>query len=202
MSGYRLKTFTPAENGSGHPQRHPVEDRVEAVREAAYHAGFLEGQAMATEAYLDDQTRLTSAFIEALADARVTNEAARRHVAESIAPMIDALVESIAPTLADAGIAGEIARLVERAFLHAPAARPRLRLAPELCDTVEVALRERGLAATLEEAPEFMPREAQIFWDQGYDHLDLDACIAHVRDCIASHLRTNAGEDHDRRQRG
>ena len=93
MSGYRLETFTPAEDGSGRPRRNSGRGRVEAVREAAYHAGFLEGQAMATEAHLDDQTRLTSAFIEALADARVTNEAARRHVAESIAPMIDALVD-------------------------------------------------------------------------------------------------------------
>jgi hypothetical protein len=27
-----------------------------------------------------------------------------------------------------------------------------------------------------------------MFWDQGYDHLDLDACIAQIRACIASHL--------------
>ena len=202
MSGYRLETFSPGDGSGGPARRHSTEERLEAVREAAWHAGFLEGQAMATEAHLDDQTRLTSAFVEALADARVTNEAARHHVAASVAPMIEALVDAIAPTLADAGLAGEIARLVERALLHAPAARPRLRLAPEICDTIEAALRERGLGATLEEAPELLPREAQIFWDQGYDHLDLDACIAHVRDCIASHLRTNAGEDHDRRQRG
>lgn len=200
MSGYRLETFTPAEDGSGPPRRSQVDERIEAVREEAYHAGFLAGQAMATEACLDDQTRLTSAFIEALADARVTNEAARRHVAESIAPMLEALVDAIAPTLADVGIGGEVARLVERALLHAPSARPRLRLAPELCDTVEAALRERGLAATLEEAPELMPREAQIFWDQGYDHLDLDACIAQVRACIASHLRTKAGKGDDQVQ--
>ncbi len=201
MSVYRLETFTPADGGA-RARRDPVEARVEAVREAAWHAGFLEGQAMATEANLDDQTRLTAAFIETLADARVSNEAARHHVVASVAPMIEALVEAVAPTLADAGLAAEIARLVERALLQVPAARPRLRLAPELCDRIEAALRERGLAATLEEAPELLPREAQIFWDQGYDHLDLDACIAHVRACIASHLRINAGEDDDARQHG
>lgn len=198
MSGYRLETFAPAAAGAARPRRDPVAERIAAVREEAWHAGFLEGQALATEAHLDDQTRLTSAFIEALADARVTNEAARHHVVESVAPMIEALVAAIAPTLADAGLPGEIARLVERALLHAPAARPRLRLAPELCDRIEAALRERGLAATLEEAPELLPREAQIFWDQGYDHLDLDACIAQVRACIASHVRSNAGTADDR----
>ena len=199
MSGYRLETFHPADSGASRPRRNPVEAKVEAVREQAWHAGFLEGQAMATEAHLDDQSRLTSEFIEALADARVTNEAARRHVAESAAPMLEALVEAIAPTLADAGLGTEIARLVERALLHAPAARPRLRLAPEVCDRIEAALRERGLAATIEEAPELMAREVQIFWDQGYDHLDLDACIAQVRACIASHLHKSKGQDDERR---
>lgn len=197
MSGYRLETFAPAAGGAGRARRDPAAERLEALREEAWHAGFLEGQAMATEAHLADQTRLTSAFIETLADARVTNEAARHHVAASVAPMLEALVAAIAPTLADAGLAGEIARLVERALVHAPAARPRLRLAPELCDRVEATLRARGLAATLEEAPELLPREAQIFWDQGYDHLDLDACIAQIRACIASHLRSSAGNDDD-----
>ena len=55
--------------------------------------------------------------------------------------------------------------------------------------------RARGLAATIEEAPELLPREAQIFWDQGYDHLDLDACVAQIRACIAAHLdRAKTGE--------
>ena len=165
------------------------------MREAAYHDGFLAGQAMATEAFLDEETRLTSDLVEALADARVTNEAARRHVAASLAPMIEALVDGDRadprrrrPRRRD--------RPPRRAGVP-PRARRRGRgcvCAPELCDTVEAALRERGLAATLEEAPELLPREAQIFWDQGYDHLDLDACIAQVRACIASHLRTEGGE--------
>lgn len=195
MSGYRLETFAPGGGAAARPRRNPVEERIEAVREEAWHAGFLEGQAMAAEAHLDDQSRLTSAFIEALADARVTNEAARHHVAESVAPMLEALVAALAPALADAALGAEVGRLVERALLHAPPARPRLRLAPEICDRIEAALRERGLAATIEEAADLMPREVQVFWDQGYDHLDLDACIAQIRACIASHLRTRADSD-------
>lgn len=206
MSGYRLETFLPdaeAAAGAPHQRPNPLERRIETVREEAYHAGFLAGQAMATEAALDDQTRLSAEFLEALADSRMTNEAARRHVAASLTPMVRALVESIVPSLAEAGLAREVARLVERAVLQAPAARPRLRCAPEVCDRIEAILRERGLAATLEEAPELLPREAQLFWDQGYDHLDLDACIAQIRACIASHLETSsAGDDHEPRQFG
>ncbi len=59
-------------------------------------------------------------------------------------------------------------------------------------------LSQMGLDAVVEAAPEgFLPREAQIFWDQGYDHLDLDACIAEIRACIASHLGAGKGEDED-----
>jgi hypothetical protein len=64
-------------------------------------------------------------------------------------------------------------------------------------------LAARGLDAEVEEAPELLPREAQVFWNQGYDHLDLDGCLAQVRACVASHLERNGtGEDDDPRQYG
>lgn len=199
MNGYRFETFEPQARG-----RHPTaaERRLEADREEAYHAGFMAGQSMATEAYLDEQNRLTSALIEAIGDARVTNEAARHHVASSVFPMIEAIATAIAPALADAGLAQEIARLVERALAHVPEARPRLRCAPEVVETVAACLADRGLAATVEEGPDLLPREAELHWDQGYDRLDLDACLAQIRACIASHLGSNEGEDDDPRRYG
>jgi hypothetical protein len=201
MNAYRLETFTPA-SGPWRGRPNPIEQRVEAAREEAYHAGFLAGQAMAVEGFLEDQSRLTSELVEAIADARLTNEAARRHVIAGLAPMIESLAAAITPALAQAGLAAEIARLVERAVMQIPGARPRLRCAPEMVDTVAARLEERGLAAIVEEAPELLPREAQVFWDQGYDHLDLDACVAQIRACIASHLSSNAGEDDDPRRYG
>ena len=181
---------------------HSTEERLEAVREAAWHAGFLEGQAMATEAHLDDQTRLTSAFVEALADARVTNEAARHHVAASVAPMIEALVDAIAPTLADAGLAGEIARLVERALLHAPGGKA----AP--------ASRAGNLRHHRGGAPRARSRRharggAGAPAARGADLLGPGLRPSRSRRLHRARARlhrvppgTNAGEDHDRRQRG
>ncbi len=202
MNAFRLETFSPA-SGPVPVRVSPVERRVAAAREEAYQAGFLVGQAEATEAFLAEEARLTSDLVEAIADARLTNEAARRHVAASLAPMIEALVAGISPVLAAGGLGPEIARLVERAHAHAPAATPRLRCAPELAPRIGELLAERGLEATVEEAPELLPREAQVFWDQGYDHLDLDACIAQVKACVASHLKPGkTGEDDDPRQYG
>ena len=82
MSAYRLETFLPAA-GPGSRQA-PLERRIEAAREAAYTEGYLEGQAAATDGFLEEQGRLTSELVEAIDDARLTNEAARRHVAASL----------------------------------------------------------------------------------------------------------------------
>ncbi len=201
MSVFRLETFAPI-SGIGAQRIGPPERRLEAAREAAYRDGFLAGQATATEAFVEEEGRLTSELVEAIADARLTNEAARRHVAASLAPMVEALASAIAPALADAGLGAEIAGIVERALIQAPEARPRLRCAPELAGRIAALLAALGLEAGVEEAAELLPREAQIFWDQGYDHLDLEACIAQVRACIASHLETGKGEDDDPRQYG
>jgi hypothetical protein len=199
MNAYRLQRFSPAAPAGPAPST--IERRLDAVREESYRLGFLAGQAAANEAFLDDQARLTGELVEAIADARLTNEAARLHVAASIGPMVAALAAGIAPALAEAGLGAEVARIVERAVAQAPGARPRLRCAPEVAARLSALLASRGLDATVEEAPELLPREAQVFWDQGYDHLDLDGCVAQVRACIASHLtRNGTGEDDDPRQ--
>ena len=96
MSAYRLETFPPA-SGPSAVKIGPLERRIEAAREEAYHDGYLVGQAAATDGFLEEQGRLTSELIEAINDARVTNEAARRHVAASLAPMVEALAAAVPP---------------------------------------------------------------------------------------------------------
>lgn len=176
MTAFRLETFAP----SALPQRRasPQERALEAARARAFEEGFVAGQGAATEAHVADQSRLTAEFVEALEDARMTNEAARRHVVASLAPVLGALARTIAPAIAEAGLAAEVERLTLRALAAAPEPRPRLRVAPEMAARVGAILAERGIDATVEPAPELLPREVQVFWDHGYDHLDLDACAA------------------------
>lgn len=194
-SGFRLRTFSPGRSGPDGPC---AEDRADAaLRDEGYRSGYVEGQAAATEAHLEDQTRLTAALVEALEDAALTNEAARRHVAASLSPMIEALVRAVTPALAEAGLSREVARLVAEALDAAPDAVPHLRCAPELTKKLDGILAVRGLKARIETAPELLPREVTIAWDQGYDHLDLDACIARIGACIASHLTRETGSDTD-----
>lgn len=207
MSVYRLETFSPGHGAAVAkalaPRHDPVERRLAAAREAAYAEGFIAGQAAATEAMLAEEGRLTSDLVEALSDLRMTNEAARRHVAASLAPMLGAIVTAVTPALAEAGLAAEVTRAVERAVAAAPKGRPRIRCAPEVVDRLGDRLEERGIAAVIEAAPELLPREAQVVWEHGFDHIDLDACAAQVRACVLAHLGTEAdGDDHDRHQHG
>lgn len=187
MSVFRLQTFAPASARVIEPSPVAVPQRDAAI-EDSYGHGFLAGQAAATESFLEDQARLSGELIEALSDARMTNESARRHVAATLAPVVEALFSALTPSLLEAGTTREVVGLVESALQAAPSARPRLRCAPELAEPVRALLAERGIEATVEDAPELLPREAQVFWDQGYDHLDLDACVAQIRECLAIHL--------------
>lgn len=202
MNAYRLETFSPGVTAIA-PRNDAVERRLAAAREAGYADGYVAGQAAATEAMLAEDHRLTSELVEALQDARMSNEAARRHVAASLAPVLEAIVSAVTPALADAGLAAEVIRAVERALGAAPKARPRIRCAPEMVDPLGDRLEARGVAAAIEAAPELLPREAQVFWEHGFDHLDLDACARQVRACVLDHLRagTTNGEA-DERQHG
>jgi hypothetical protein len=205
MSNFRLQEFSPEsrtepESEDERKRAEAIEARIQAEREEAYRAGFVDGQVAATEVHFEDQGRLTSELVEALCDAGMTNEAARMHVSASIAPLIEGIALAIAPSLAEVGMLGEIGRIVCEAIDTAPKARPRIRCARELAVPLQRLVDEREISADIDEAPELLPREAQIFWDQGYDHLDLDACIAQIRGVISSHFsQDNGSEQHERR---
>ncbi len=190
MSGFRLQTFLPETDGAeaaASAQKFSERD-LERARAEAFEAGYLDGHAAATDSHLKDQSRLTGDLAEALHDARLTNDAARRHVAASLGPMIAAFVEAVVPTLAAEGLAAEVAGRVERAVLALPAAIPRLICAPEVRPAIEALLAARDLAGVVEGNPRLMTREVELHWDEGFDRLDLDACVAQVRACIASYL--------------
>lgn len=188
MTPYRLRTLSPAEDAA-RARALDIERRIAEAREEAREEGYLDGQAAAAAAYLADQARLNADLIEALADSRMTNEAARRHVAASLAPVIEHLCAAITPALAETGLFEEIIRLVARAIETAPAALPRLRCAPEVAPAIARVLKARGLDAEVRGDASLSSREARISWDQGYDHLDLDACVARIHAVLAAQLR-------------
>ena len=200
MTPYRLRTLSPAEDAA-RARALDIERRLAEARAEARAEGYLDGQAAAAEAYLADQARLNAELIEALADSRLTNEAARRHVAASLAPVIEHLCAAITPALAETGLFEEIVRLVARAIETAPAALPRLRCAPEVAPAIARVLNARGLDAEVRGDPALSPREARLAWDQGYDHLDLDACVERIHAVLAAQLRPEEAPETGERRR-
>ncbi len=197
MRAFRLETIAPREEAAQTKVAAETAIRA-AAREEGYEAGYVAGQAAATEAHVEEQSRLTADFVEAIADAQMTNEAARAAVLAEVGPLVARLFRALAPTIAEAGMADEIAGRVAAALRAVPSARPRVRCAPELVPVVEGLVSSRGLAATVEAAPEFLPREAEIAWAQGLDRLDLDACIAEIAAAIETHLKPEETPDAQR----
>ncbi|WP_424930851.1 hypothetical protein [Amaricoccus macauensis] len=202
MSNFRLQEFDPATAAGSSTSNGDaaLEARIDQARAQGYEEGFLAGQGAATETYLSEQSRLTSELVEALNDAGMTNEAARMHVSATVAPLIEAVVRAIAPSLADAGMVNEIGRIVTEAIESVPAAKPRIRCSSELAAPLNRMVEEREITAEIDEAPELLPREAQIFWDQGYDHLDMETCIDRIREVISSHFSQDNGDLRDERR--
>jgi hypothetical protein len=102
--------------------------------------------------------------------------------------MVGALVAALSARLADAALQAEILRRVERALSAAPEPKPRLRVAPELVERLGGLLAERGLDVEIEAGATLLPREAELRWDDGLDHIDIDACAAEIAECVARHL--------------
>ena len=196
MRALRLQTIAPGADPEA-ARRADAEIRLAAAREAGFEAGYVAGQSSATEAHAEEQTKLSAAVLEAIEDSRLTNEAARQAVLASLGGVIIRLFRALAPSIADAGLAEEIAGRAQAAVRAAPTAKPRVRCAPEVAPVVEVLFAARGVAGTVEAAPELLPREAEVAWAQGFDRIDLDACIAEIEAAIALHL--SAPEDGERR---
>jgi hypothetical protein len=199
MRALRLETIEPVADPDA-LRASEAEAALVAAREAGYEAGFVAGQAAATEVHLDDQAKLSAALVEAICDGQLTNEAARQAVLGPIGPLVAKLFRALAPGIAEAGLAEEIARRAEAAVRAVPAATPRIRCAPEVAPVVEALLGARGIPGSVEAAPELLPREAEVAWAQGFDRIDLDACIAEIDAAIGLHLLP--GESDEERRYG
>lgn len=198
MKAFKLETIAPAADPAKEKAAAETALRA-AAREEGYGAGYIAGQAAATEAHAEEQARLSAAFIEAISDGQLTNEAARRAVLAGVGPLVAKLFSALAPALAELGLPGEIASRAEAALRATPTVKPRIRCAPEVAPVVEALLATRGIAGGVEAAPELLPREAEVAWAQGFDRIDLDGCIAEIRAAIATHLGLEEEHDGERR---
>lgn len=139
----RLDSFSRAASRAGHAIA-PAE--IEDAFQRGHEKGLHEGR----ERSLDDLTRQLGALREEIAGAAQRDHARRQEALASLAPVLSAIVDILAPRTAAGrlrdALAAELARLVE----HPPAGRVLLRCPEDLRPDVEDCVAQSGLAAVIE----------------------------------------------------
>jgi flagellar biosynthesis/type III secretory pathway protein FliH len=185
MSSIKFETFSPVEAETT-ASAEKMMQRMRSAFEEGRRRGFAEGAAASAEEHAAAQDQLRSQFIESLNDQRIGHEEARLEVTKTILPTLQALVTKLAPTLARAGLTGIVEDTLSEALRAAPASRPVIHCAPELAEGIRQALANTDGGFAITPDPRLTPLEARVTWDEGFTHIDLQACIDRIEDGVAA----------------
>lgn len=185
MSSIKFETFSPVEAETT-ANAEKMMQRMRSAFDEGRRRGFAEGAAASAEEHAAAQDQLRSQFLESLNDQRMSHEEARLEVTRTILPTLQALVEKLAPTLARAGLSGIVEETLTEAMRTSPASRPIIHCAPELAEGINSALDRFDDNFDIAADPRLTPLEARVTWDEGFTHIDLQACIGRIEAGIAS----------------
>lgn len=156
--------------------------------------GFAEGVAMA-EARAETELRMVlGTVMEQITDAGLMRQSVETEVAEAVERICTALFCAIAPSLAAAGYLAEVAAAVSDALRRAPDAKLVVVVPPAHGQRVSDALALEHLAVRVDEDPHLEGFAARIHWQDGFDAIDLDACIEEAKAALRAHLTTDQQE--------
>jgi flagellar assembly protein FliH len=151
-----------------------------------YDDGYAAGVAAATEAANAAADSLSQDLVQALSDMVFTYREAQQDVMESLRSLIAALVETVLPTCADLGVARQIADLVMDRHLENQTDTITVHVHPDQQRPVQQATAEIAARVTILADPTLTPHAAWI-GQAGMDNsLDLDRCLAEIRQILAS----------------
>ncbi|MEO0387180.1 MAG: hypothetical protein AAF281_06570 [Pseudomonadota bacterium] len=185
MPNVKLEVFTPGAEATEDRKRELARRIAEAYREG-HGKGFAQGAEASAREHAEAQDQLRAQFVEALRDAQLTQSLAQREVIASLLPILEALTRALAPTLADAGFLAALEDRLRAALNTRPDPAPRVHCAPELEAGVRAALSQFSDRFELVPDTSLTPLEARLFWEDGFDEIDLDTCLDAMRDTIAA----------------
>lgn len=184
MALLQLETFSPLGATETSASQETAKLIAKAYRDG--HAkGFQQGADESAREHAEVQDQLRGQLIEALRDDAMEQHAAQTAAVASLLPVIDAMVNTLAPALAEAGFAEQLTTHLRTALDHRPNLRPVLHCAPEAAATLQAALTDWPVASEVVEDNRLTPLEAKLHWDDGFDHIDLDRCLAEMTESIA-----------------
>ncbi len=184
MGNLKLEVFSPGAEMEMAKREHIAQKVAEAYREG--HAkGFAQGSEASAREHAEAQDQLRIQFVEALRDAQMSYAEAQTAVVASLIPVVRALTEGLAPSLAEAGLITELERQLKNVLEARPDLVPRISCAPELAAGIKAALPHFSERYTVDQDPRLTPLEARLAWDDGFDEIDIEACLSEMRKAVA-----------------
>ena len=183
MSAIRLEKFINPVQIDTHARLISIAE-IEALKKEAFEAGIKEGANAASAAFSAEQSRCLSRIQEVIGDAFFAREEASRKTLTSLHPLLETMLETLAPSLGQTGLSAEISRIVDEAITSAPEESITVFVPQGLGKGISQMLANApGPVHVLEDA-NIQAGQAKIEWSGGFDKIDLQQSAAHVTQAI------------------
>jgi flagellar biosynthesis/type III secretory pathway protein FliH len=151
-----------------------------------YDDGYAAGFAAATDAANLAADNLSHDLVQALSDMTFTYREAQQDVMESLRSLIEALVETILPTCASLGVAGQIADIVMARHMENQTETIMVHVHPDQQHAVQDATADIAPRVTILVDPTLSPHAAWIGQAGMNSFFDIDRCLADIRQILGS----------------
>ncbi len=182
MGALKLECFTndstPISAGA------PVLQDFDAIRKQAFEEGVRSGASAASAAFEAQKLRTLAPILEGLNDLAFAQGEARHAMLQSIRPLIEAMIATILPRAAKAGLAAEVSALVKDAASKISDTHVVITVAQSALDAVQKSLGECEATFTLSGDPDMDELSARVAWDSGLDRIDLSGAISRINDAV------------------
>lgn len=196
MNGLKLEEFAPGAEMEMAKRENLAQKVAEAYREG--HArGFAQGTEASAKEHAAAQDQLRAQFVEALRDAQLEQAEAQSTVLTSLLPLMENLTRSLAPALAEAGLVTSLETQLKTVLAKRPEAVPVIFCAPELATGLKTALSHLEGQFRITEDAQLTPLEARLHWDNGFDEINLEACLTSMRAHIEQFTRATRALEED-----
>ncbi len=199
MGAFKYETIMPPASRSEGKLAALKTDMLEKERNDAYAKGFKDGVNVTKDAVEVETNRLLSRINEDLSDIQFTNEQASSAVMKSVQPLISAIVEQLSPTvLRDRLLEGSQEILAEILRDHR-GMTVEIEVAPDLQEALKTVAADFNLNITVTDNPAMHDLEVRLNWQNGYDHLDMEALRQNILEKMNDYVDC-LSEDADERR--
>ena len=183
MSAIRLEKFANPVQIDTHARLVSMAE-IEALKQEAFETGIKEGAKAASDAFSAEQSRCLSRIQEVIGDAFFAREEAHRNTMTSLHPLLETMLETLAPSLGQTGLSAEISRIVTEAVTTAPDETISIFVPEGLGKDIAQMLASSAGSVHVIEDPKIKSGQAQIEWSGGFDRIDLQQSADHVAKAI------------------